>query len=286
MESTQQQQQQQKQPSPPMTTFVLVHGMFADAAFWQPVVDRLLTFGHTCVVPPLPRRRNNDGNLATFADWMDAAEAALTTALGSAAPEDVVVVGHSLGTVVARKLLHEGKCERAVLINASPGFGELAPVWQFRFLLWRGRFWNEVVHLTREQAKELLFQGMQTEEQVDVEYGRIVPESGHVLSSAFWGLDMLKQSTRVPAPAPGHPGRYACLGGALDPIHHGPFMAPLLKGAEKVVVLPDAGHFMPREKPTETADFLQAFALNSLPPYELWVAYGGPINLKTWKWII
>jgi pimeloyl-ACP methyl ester carboxylesterase len=242
--------------------------MFADATFWQPVVDRLLTCGHTCVVPPLPRRRNNNNDndgttdLATFADWMDAAEAALTTALGSAAaPEDVVVVGHSMGTVVARKLLHEGKCQRAVFINASPGFGELAPVWQFRFLLWRGRFWNEEVHLTRDQAKEILFQGMHTDEQVDAEYKRIVPESGHVLSSAFWGFDLLKQSTRVPAPVPGHPGRYACLGGALDPIHHGPFMAPLLEGAAKVVVLTDAGHFIPREKPTETADFLHAFAL-------------------------
>jgi pimeloyl-ACP methyl ester carboxylesterase len=101
-------------------TLLLVHGFRGDHHGLEPVVAFLP--GVHVVAPdlpgfgasdPLPGEHSIDG----YADWLGRFAAAIDL------PDDVVVVGHSFGTIVAAKALADGfPASRAVLLNpiASP----------------------------------------------------------------------------------------------------------------------------------------------------------------------
>lgn len=74
-----------------MTTFVLVHGAWHGAWCWDRLVPELAARGHGSIVMDLPLE---DGT-ATFVDYAD-----VVTAAAASAPDDCVLVGHSLGGMV------------------------------------------------------------------------------------------------------------------------------------------------------------------------------------------
>jgi pimeloyl-ACP methyl ester carboxylesterase len=73
-------------PDPPLT-IVLVHGAFADASSWNPVVERLQEKGMKVTAPPNPLRgiANDSAYIASFLEQI---------------PGPVLAVGHSYGGTV------------------------------------------------------------------------------------------------------------------------------------------------------------------------------------------
>ncbi|WP_072803749.1 alpha/beta hydrolase [Rhodococcoides yunnanense] len=70
-----------------MTTIVLIHGAFADAASWAPVTRRLLDKGHTVLVPSVPNR-SLVGDSAYIRSFVEKIEG------------PVLLAGHSYGGAV------------------------------------------------------------------------------------------------------------------------------------------------------------------------------------------
>ena len=90
------------------TTFALIHGAWHGAWCWEPLVDELDRRGHRAVAVDLPC---DDPAVTTIDNAMQVVEA-----LGDA--DDVVVVGHSLGGIVAPVVAQLRPVGKVVLVAA------------------------------------------------------------------------------------------------------------------------------------------------------------------------
>ena len=101
-----------------MATFVLVHGAQHGAWCWDRLLPELRSLGHHAIAPDLPC----DDPDAGIAEYAQHVVAALDGAGGT---DDVVLVGHSLGSltipVVAEQLLAQGRrVDRLVFLCSVP----------------------------------------------------------------------------------------------------------------------------------------------------------------------
>jgi pimeloyl-ACP methyl ester carboxylesterase len=94
-------------------TLVLEAGMGADAATWSPVHDDLAAITRTCAYDRTGRGRSDPGSAGDLAGLSDEL-AALLSAAGEAPP--YVIVGHSLGSVIARVHATRHRAEVAGLV--------------------------------------------------------------------------------------------------------------------------------------------------------------------------
>lgn len=91
-----------------MSTYVLIHGAFRGGWYWGPVVERLQQFGHVVLAPTLTgmgERRPAPGEPRPLVDrstWVADVVRSVTSC-----DEPVVLVGHSLGGVIAAQAAGE-----------------------------------------------------------------------------------------------------------------------------------------------------------------------------------
>jgi alpha-beta hydrolase superfamily lysophospholipase len=110
------------------TSIVFVHGMYLNGASWAPWVDRACKRGFATHAPSWPF---HEGSPTTLRSAIDPALGKLdfATVLGhmkskiDALPERPVVVGHSIGGLLAQKLLADGYATAAVAISSAPPQG-------------------------------------------------------------------------------------------------------------------------------------------------------------------
>jgi len=81
-----------------MARFVLVHGAFSGAWIWAPIMDRLREMGHSAQAFDLPG--SGDDTMPAGEATLDACAIRLCDVLASA-PEPAIVVGNSMGGIVA-----------------------------------------------------------------------------------------------------------------------------------------------------------------------------------------
>jgi pimeloyl-ACP methyl ester carboxylesterase len=115
---------------------VFVHGMFMNPRSWDAWTAFFTSRGHRCHAPAWPF---HDGEPAALREAIPAGLCALT--LGEviasvvktveALPEKPVVVGHSMGGLVAQRLVAQGLVRAAVCIDAAPPRGVFALSWSF-----------------------------------------------------------------------------------------------------------------------------------------------------------
>lgn len=107
---------------------VFVHGMFLTGRSWAPWIERFRAAGLSATAPSWPGR---EGEPAALRAAPPAELRALTlsavveqfAAVCRAEPERPVVVGHSMGGLVAQLLLGRGLARLAVAIDSAPPLG-------------------------------------------------------------------------------------------------------------------------------------------------------------------
>ncbi|GAB2897691.1 alpha/beta hydrolase [Microbulbifer echini] len=111
-----------------------------------------------------------------------------------------IVVGHSLGGVIAQKVAAMGLTEAIVLLNGSVNWGILPTTKQERALgkmfMSAGRFWEEVLLPDFETMAKFGLNKLDIEDQQRV-FSRLGPESGRVLFELFFWLFDNNKTTRI-----------------------------------------------------------------------------------------
>lgn len=119
-----------------MADLVFIHGMFMNPKSWGAWVERLEARGFRCHAPAWPGHEGEPAALRaqpperlrslSLGEVIEAHRALIGTL-----PGPVVVIGHSMGGLVAQRLLNEGLVAGAVAIDPAPPKGIVSLKWSF-----------------------------------------------------------------------------------------------------------------------------------------------------------
>ena len=111
-----------------------------------------------------------------------------------------ILVGHSLGGVVAQKLAARGLAHAIVLLNGSVNWGILPTTDQEcelgRMFMSAGRFWEGTVLPDFETMSKFGFNKLDPSERRRI-FDRLGPESGRVMFELFFWIFDEKQTTKI-----------------------------------------------------------------------------------------
>jgi pimeloyl-ACP methyl ester carboxylesterase len=186
---------------------MMTHGMWANPWCWTGYRAMFEADGRRCLVPPLPCHDSDmhaapDSRLGRLS-LLDCADtlAAQITALG----ERAIVIGHSMGGLLAQMLGARGLARTAVLLApaapaAPAGVWAIGPsvLRSFWKILTTWAFWRKPVRQTFAAASYSLLHRLPPDEQREV-YGRFGPESGRVVFEIGLWLPGARHAARVDA---------------------------------------------------------------------------------------
>jgi pimeloyl-ACP methyl ester carboxylesterase len=179
-------------------TIVFIHGLFVTRACWEPWIRRSEARGYRCLAVAWPgrdqsptalRQAHPDPLLArlTLHEIIEHHVAAI-----QALPEKPLIIGHSMGGLIAQILLGRGLAEAAVAIDSAPPQGVLTLQWSFLKSNW------PTLNLLRPASRPYLmsfpaFQyafvnGMPLDEQRAAYERHVVPESLRAARGALTSL--------------------------------------------------------------------------------------------------
>ena len=186
---------------------VLIHGMWSTSATLSPLRKRLEAKGYNVYSPDLPGHEDGIGDAAgqvadlSILEYCTHLKAYITNLKLEAPP---ILIGHSMGGLLAQKLGAELKIRAMILLCPSPPWGintiTLSGAWT-TFDAWaKWRFWKKSHRPSFQRAKYGLFNLMDHETQIEL-YHRLIPESGRAyFELVTWFFDWRK-ATYVPTKA-------------------------------------------------------------------------------------
>ncbi len=104
-----------------MSKIVFVHGMFQNPKSWEGWIARFAASGHECIAPAWPLHAGEPADLRASPSPMlgklrlKEVISAIETAVGDEHP---VIIGHSVGGLIAQILMNRGRVSAAVAINS------------------------------------------------------------------------------------------------------------------------------------------------------------------------
>jgi pimeloyl-ACP methyl ester carboxylesterase len=143
------------------------------------------------------------------------------TGLVDGTEEKPVLIGHSMGGLLAQMLAAQGQARAIILLAPSAPWGLLPSHWEhyasgLGLFLTSGHYWERSIVPTYEIVAEHALDRMSKEERAQL-FSRFVPESGRAMFETLqWWLDM-SRATDVPAREVTCP--VLCLTGARDRIN-------------------------------------------------------------------
>ena len=178
---------------------LLVHGMFGGAWQWENYQSRLSAAGYESHAINLRGHHGSrpvrDVGKVSVADYVaDATE--IARSLGNP-----IVIGHSMGGLVAQKVAEAGLCRALVLIAAAPP--RWIPVVSWKLLTRQMKYmpqlllWQPLLP-ERRDADVLMFNRTPVADR-DKQYPRLVPESGRAGFELSFGIVAVNEH-RVTAP--------------------------------------------------------------------------------------
>lgn len=187
-------------------TIVMIHGMWGSGEVWDDYRDYFEALGYRVITPTLrlhgaKYREVAPKELGTVSilDYVADLEKEI-----KALNEQPIIMGHSMGGLIAQILASRGLASKLVLLTSAPPAGVLAlrpsSTRTFLSVLRVWGFWKKPMRLTFEEAKYGIL-GLLTPKQQAEEYGKYSFESGQAaFEIAFWPLDGNK-ATHVDAKA-------------------------------------------------------------------------------------
>ena len=185
-------------------TIVFIHGMWGTGALWEQYKGHFAERGYTCLTPTLrhhaahPRDAPDPAVGSTsLLDYAADLEAELR-----ALPHPPIIIGHSMGGLLAQMLAARGLARAVVLLTPAAPAGILAIRWSvlksFRSGLLRWAFWRKPYRQTYEEAVYSMMQHL-PEPARRAAYDKFVFESGRAAAEiGFWPFDP-RHAARVDA---------------------------------------------------------------------------------------
>lgn len=183
-------------------TIMMIHGMWCGDWVWENYRKFFESKGYTCLAPFLRHHAGNIGSTSanpigttSLLDYAQDLEEEIYRL-----DEKPVLMGHSMGAVIAQMLGSRGLAKALVLLTPGPPRGVIAlrpsVVRSFWSCLTTPAFWRKPIKQTFGEAVYAMLHLLSPEEQKRI-YERLVPESGRAgFEMGFWLLDP-KQATRV-----------------------------------------------------------------------------------------
>jgi pimeloyl-ACP methyl ester carboxylesterase len=118
-------------------TILFIHGMYMTPLCWERWVPWFEGLGYRCLAPPWPGRGESPETLRSRHPDPGLGGLTLATVVGemerviSELPEPPILIGHSMGGLVAQLLLQKGRAAAAVAIDSAPPAGVLSWKWSF-----------------------------------------------------------------------------------------------------------------------------------------------------------
>ena len=201
-------------------TIVMVHGANCGGWCFDEFRKVFEARGFTCYAPDLighgADKAAGQGVLPSvgMADYR-----AQMTAFVKALPEKPILLGHSMGAVIAQQLASDGLAEKLVLASPAPRAGIVPPTGPekqlCKDLMSIGPFWTRALDPNFELACHYTLNLLPKDEQRRV-FDRFGPESGRALFETFFWMFDQSGATIVDTGAVRCP--VLCLGGAQDHI--------------------------------------------------------------------
>lgn len=189
-------------------TLFMIHGMCGTPSVWEDWSGWFSDRGWRCITPALryhdmhpdegPDPRLGRVSLNDYAGDLEQQLRAL--------PEQPVVIGHSMGGLLAQRLAARGLARRAVLLTPAAPAGILALRWSvirsFLSYFTRWGFWKKPHRFTFPEASHGILSQLDEQEQRRV-YDTLVYESGRaVFETGLWVLDRLRAAAVPKGPLP------------------------------------------------------------------------------------
>ncbi|MDE2420658.1 MAG: alpha/beta hydrolase [Gammaproteobacteria bacterium] len=176
-------------------TIFMIHGMWGSGEIWTGYKEYFEAQGYRVIAPTLRLHGEKYKAVApqelgtvSILDYVDDLEKEIR-----ALNEKPIIMGHSMGGLLAQILASRGLASKLVLLTSAPPAGVLAlrPSSTRTFLsvlsIWG--FWKKPMRLTLEEAKYGILNLLTPEQQVE-EYNKYSFESGQAaFEIAFWPLD-------------------------------------------------------------------------------------------------
>jgi pimeloyl-ACP methyl ester carboxylesterase len=156
-----------------------IHGMWSYANVWRHIAPALAAHGYTTHCAKLPGHDGEPGDLTTLGlkDYVDALESQ------AKAYDNLILVGHSMGALLAQQLATRLQPKALVLISTAPSAKIFALSWSAFRTMWpvvrRWRFWRQATLLPAGAAAYGIGNTMSIEES-NAEYLLLQPDSGRV----------------------------------------------------------------------------------------------------------
>jgi len=166
---------------------IMVHGAFCGGWAFERFKKPFEAAGHRCLTPNLPG--HGAGERVTGLSMTD--YAAAIAGLVAASDEPPVLIGHSLGGLVAQLAAVKSRAGALVLLSPSAPWGQTTMEGAAAGfgLLSLGAYWAQAVEPDQDLAHTFGLDGLPTAES-KAAFARMTPESGRALGETFhWWLD-------------------------------------------------------------------------------------------------
>ncbi len=184
----------------PRTPALLIHGMWCTGADFERIRLTLEARGFDCLVPTLPAHQPTPDQplqvgALSLQEYLGYLERTVAAQGWSTPP---VIVGHSMGGLLAQQLATRIPCRALVLLTPALPWGMNILSWSnfkaFFAAFARWGFWRKPQKLSRRMASYAAFNGL-PEDRHEAMYQRMVHESGRAaFELAFWWADWRRAS--------------------------------------------------------------------------------------------
>lgn len=183
-------------------TLFLIHGMWGEGAswYWENYCSFFKKKGYKCITPTLryhdmepgskPHERLGRTSVLDYAEDLEKEISKLK--------EKPIIIGHSMGGLLAQILASRGLASAIVLVNSAPPRGilvlTLSVLRSFTGVISKWKFWTKPMRLSYKKSVYSLLHLLPEEERKDV-FSHFVYESGRAAGEiGFWLFDRRKAS--------------------------------------------------------------------------------------------